>query len=174
MLEKQLVLSSLESVPFHLHSYFSFRIIRRRSTNLQSAAQVPAASTSARDCLVCQHLSRPRAQTHPPEGLFSTGWGSPRSQQEGMAASTDKGGVRWSWCCKKRCRDQTGGGLQRWQNCTVIPLCHQSATSAATREPKQQSRCSSCYLSSTAPSPLRVLSCVSTLGWAGAGCQGSI
>lgn len=101
--------------------------------------------------------------------------GAPRDRsRRGMAASTDKGGVCWSWCCKKRCRDQTGGGLQRWQNCTVIPLCHQSATSAATREPKQQSRCSICYLSSTAPSPLRVLSCVSTLRWAGAGCQGSV
>lgn len=76
------MLSSLESFPFHLRSYFSFGKTRRRSTSILSAVQAPAAEagpTFPRGCPPPPATSHPpRTPTCPPEGLLSL-----RRQQEG-------------------------------------------------------------------------------------------
>lgn len=61
-----------------------------------------------------RHVS-PLCPNPPPGGLLSTGWGSLRSEQERMAASTGKGSV-WTWCSRIRVEMK-----RRWARDVVDP-----------------------------------------------------
>lgn len=118
------MLSSLESFPFHLHSYFSFGKTRQRSTNLLSAAQLPAAEAGAhlpQGCPLRQPRLTSRCPNPPSQGAALHSLGLPEIAAGGgrLPARITRASV-WSWCSKKRCRDQTQG----WRSCTMMLVCH--------------------------------------------------
>lgn len=90
--------------------------------NCQQQRQEP---TSPKGCPLRQPRLAPPCPNPLSRGTALHKLGLPEiAAGEGQLPMQITGVFLWSWCSKKRCRDQTRGGLQGWWSFMVMLACH--------------------------------------------------